>query len=91
MSSGDGSRALLAVDFFAVDTAWLSQSYVLFGIEEKSRAVRVLGVTRHPDGVWATQVARDFVSDFEDKGRPFKVLGPGPRLGPHADSRPRVP
>ncbi|HYA44056.1 MAG TPA: integrase core domain-containing protein [Acidimicrobiales bacterium] len=65
---------VLAVDFFIVDTIWLTQLYVLFAIEVKSRAVRVLGVTKHPDGAWATQVARNLVADLEDKGRSFRFL-----------------
>jgi len=65
---------VLAVDFFVVDTVWLTQLYVLFAIEVKSRAVHVLGVTKHPDGTWATQVARNLVAGLEDKGRSFKFL-----------------
>ena len=68
------AAGILAVDFFTVDTIWLSQLYVLFAIEVKSRAVHVLGVTKYPDGPWATQVARNLVSDLEDKGRSFKFL-----------------
>jgi hypothetical protein len=68
------AAGVLAVDFFVVDTIWLTQLYVLFAIELKSRVVHVLGVTKHPDGIWATQVARNLVSDLEDKGRPFQFL-----------------
>ena len=57
-----------------VDTIWLTQLYVLFAIELKSRAVHVLGVTRHPDGPWATQVARNLVGDLEDKGLSLRFL-----------------
>ena len=67
-------QGVLAVDFFTVDTVRLAQLYVLFAIEVKSRAVHVLGVTKHPDGPWATQVARNFVAELEDKGRSFKFL-----------------
>ena len=65
---------MLVVDFFVVGTVWLAQLYVLFAIELKSRAVHVLGVTKHPDGPWATQVARNLVSDLEDMGRSFQFL-----------------
>jgi hypothetical protein len=68
------AAGVLAVDFFVVDTIWLTQLYVLFGIEMKSRVVHVLGVTKHPDRIWSTQVARDLVSDLEDKGRSFQFL-----------------
>ena len=68
------AAGVLAVDFFVVDTVWLTQLYVLFAIELKSRAVHVLGVTKHPDGPWVAQVARNLVSDLEDKGRSFQFL-----------------
>jgi putative transposase len=64
----------LAVDFCVVDIVWLSQHYVLFAIELKSRAVHLLGVTSHPDGPWATQLAPNFLSDLEENGRSFKFL-----------------
>ena len=47
---------------------------MLFAIELKSRAVHVLGVTKHPDAAWVAHVARYLVSDLEDKGRSFKFL-----------------
>jgi len=68
------AAGVLAVDFFVVDTVWLTQLYVLFAIEVKSRAVHVLGVTKHPDGAWATQVARKLVAGREDNGRSFQIL-----------------
>jgi putative transposase len=68
------AAAILAVDFFVVDTVWLTQLYVLFAIEVNSRVVHLLGVTKHPEGAWATQVARNLVSDFEENGRSFKFL-----------------
>jgi len=64
----------LAVDFFVVDTVWLTQLYVLFGIEVKTRVAHLLGVSRHPGGAWATQVARNLVSDLEDKRRSLRFL-----------------
>jgi putative transposase len=68
------AAGILAVDFFVVDTIWLTQLYVLFAIEVKSRVAHLLGVTKHPDEAWATQVARNFVSDLGDNGRSFKFL-----------------
>ncbi len=53
------ARGILAVDFLAVETAWLRTLYVLFAIELGSRRVHVLGVTRNPDSSWVTQRARN--------------------------------
>lgn len=58
---------MLAGDFFVVDTVWLTQLYVLFGIGVKTRVVHLLGVARPPNGLRATQVARNLGADFEDK------------------------
>ena len=68
------AAGILAIDFFAVDTVRLSQLYVLFAIELKSRVVHVLGVTRHPDAPWAIQVARNLVGEFGGRGCSFKFL-----------------
>jgi len=64
----------LALDFFVIDTVWLSQLYVLFAIEVKTRVVHLLGVTQHPTGPWAAQVARNLVADLEDEDRYFQFL-----------------
>ena len=48
----------LAVDFFTVDTVWLQQIYVLFGIELHCRVVHILGVATNPNGTWVAQAAR---------------------------------
>jgi hypothetical protein len=53
------AHAILAFDFFTVETAWLRTLYVLFAIEIGSRRVLVLGVTRSPDSAWVTQQARN--------------------------------
>ena len=68
------ATAILATDFFTVDTVALRRYYVLFAVELHSRAVHVLGVTANPDGAWAAQVARNFVFDLEERGRQFRFL-----------------
>ncbi|MGI8613274.1 MAG: integrase core domain-containing protein [Nocardioidaceae bacterium] len=65
---------MLACDFAHVDTVFLRWLYVLFVIELDTRRVHLLGVTRHPTGPWATQVARDFVGTLDEQGHAFRRL-----------------
>jgi len=44
--------SILAIDFFTVETVRLTTLYVLFVIELGTRRVRLVGVTRHPNGPW---------------------------------------
>jgi putative transposase len=53
------AHAILALDFFTVETLRLRTLYVLFAIELWSRRVHVVGVSRNPDSVWVTQQARN--------------------------------
>jgi putative transposase len=68
------AKTMLACDFAHVDTVFLRRIYILFVIELDTRRVHLLGVTRHPTGLWATQVARDFVATFEERGHAFRRL-----------------
>jgi putative transposase len=66
---------LLAADFFHVDCAvTLTCLYVAFVIEHHSRRVHLLGITRHPTGQWATQLARDLAAELEEAGCRFSYL-----------------
>jgi putative transposase len=57
------AEAIVACDFFTVETVWLRTLYVLFFIEHGTRRVRLAGVTAHPDGVWMRQQGRNLAVD----------------------------
>ncbi|MGW7538599.1 integrase core domain-containing protein [Amycolatopsis sp. NPDC054798] len=65
---------LLAIEFFRIDTVTLKRLYAAFVIEHRARRVRLLGVTGHPTGAWATPLARDLAADLEDSGHRFTHL-----------------
>ena len=48
--------------------------YVAFVIEHQTRRVHLLGITRHPTGQWATQLARNLAADLEEAGCRFTYL-----------------
>ena len=64
--------SIMATDFFTVETVWLTTLYVLFAIELGTRQVRLVGVTRHPNGPWVVQRARELSMD-----RPEGTMTPG--------------
>ena len=69
------AATLLAADFFHVDCALtLSRLYVAFVIEHQRRRVHLLGITRHPTGQWATQLARNLAGELEEAGCRFTYL-----------------
>jgi hypothetical protein len=69
------AATLLAADFFHVDCAFtLTRLYVGFVIELQTRRVHLLGITRHPTGQWATQLARNLAAELEEAGSRFTHL-----------------
>ncbi len=69
------AKTILAIDFLHVDCAvTLTRLYVAFVIEHATRRVYLLGVTRYPNGPWATQLARELTADLLEAGRHFTYL-----------------
>jgi putative transposase len=68
------AAAIVACDFFTVDTVWLRRLYVLFFIELDTRRVHLAGVTAKPDGAWVTQQARNLLLVLGERGREVRFL-----------------
>ena len=78
------AATLLAADFFHVDCALtLSRLYVAFVIELQTRRVHLLGITRHPTGQWATQLARNLAGELAEVWCRYHLPDPGPGCQVH--------
>jgi putative transposase len=68
------AHAMLACDFFTVDTVFLKRIYVLFFLEVATRRVHVVGVTNHPTGAWVAQQARNLLIDLDQRVDSLRFL-----------------
>lgn len=66
--------ALLATDFFTVETLWLKTVYVLFFIELNTRRVYLAGCTSEPTSVWVSQQARQLTWALQDSPQPKRFV-----------------
>ena len=64
----------LAVDFGHVDTVLLRRIYALIVIGHGTRRVHLAGITAHPDSVWTTQAARNFLVDLGQRAASVRCL-----------------
>jgi putative transposase len=61
-------ECLVATDFLTVEVCTISglvTHYVLFFIDIVNRAVKIAGITPHPDSRWMTQIARNLTDPNE--------------------------
>ena len=69
----------MATDFLTVEVCTirgLVTHYVLFFMDIASRAVKIAGITPHPDGRWMTLIARN-LTDLNDgflRGKRYSIL-----------------
>ncbi len=62
------ASAIVATDYFTVDTWNLKRLYVLFFMELGTRRIAWLGVTEHPNQGWVSQQARNLAWELEEQG-----------------------
>src|ERR1035437_8169679 len=65
---------ILACDFFTVETAFLRTLYVLFFIDVGSRRLHITTATRHPNGTFVTQQARNLCFRLDERDEPLRFL-----------------
>ena len=68
------ANAMLACDFFTIDTVFLKRIYVLYFLEIATRRVHVVGVTEHPAGASGAQQARNLPMDLDERTDSVRFL-----------------
>jgi putative transposase len=68
------ASAILATDYFTVDTWNLRRLYVLFFMELGTRRILWFGVTQHPNQEWVSQQARNLTWELQEQGSEAKFL-----------------
>jgi putative transposase len=66
--------AVLACDFFTVETLFLKTLHVLFFLEVGTRRVHLAGCTAHPTAAWVTQQARQLAWTLQEAGASPRFL-----------------
>jgi putative transposase len=66
--------AVLACDYFTIETLALKTLYALFFIELGTRRVHLASCTAHPTVAWVTQQARNLTWALQDEGCAFRFL-----------------
>ena len=66
--------AVLACDFFTVETLFLKTVYALFFIELGTRRVHLAGCTAHPTAAWVAPQARQLSWQMQDGTLPVRFL-----------------
>jgi len=66
------ASAIIATDFFTIDTVFLQTLYVIVFLELGSRRLLFANCTANPDSAWVTQQARNVAQAIQDLGIPVR-------------------
>ncbi|TME54256.1 MAG: transposase family protein [Chloroflexi bacterium] len=66
------AAAIIAIDFFTIESVFLRTIYVIVFLELGSRRLLWADCTTNPDSAWVTQQARNVAYEIEDLGLPVR-------------------